>query len=528
MLASNDTRWIKLCWLLIGAGALARFFYAQSFLLVPDETNYWQWARHLDWGYHDQAPLIAWAIHLTTWLFGQTEAAVRLPSIIALTIASVYIVSLAKRWLSARLAWQATLLGQSILLFNIGALLATPDGIQAAAWAGASYHAARAFEDNQWRHWLLGGVWFGLGMLSKFTMVLFLPCILAYALFTNIHRQRMAGVRPYLGCAFGVAMFVPVIVWNAAHHWNSVRHVAYIGGANQGFVLHPNLLIEYLGSQAALLTPLVFLIVCAGWFKAIRGRYSKEEWVSRYLFFTSFPVIAGFGILSLHSRVYGNWPGVGYVTAVLLATTFFSSSNNSATEEYASSIGSTREIWKWTVGSSYLLTALLLGHVLFGFLPVPAHLDRAADEIQGWDLLGQRVGQIRAEMPNQNSLFLFGLHYQIASELAFYVPGQPYTVSINRWTRPNVYDYWWQDKDLLGYDAVGVHFDDHSRERLLEVFERVDAPEAFNIFRSNLWDSAAAKKTPFKTLYIYRCYGFKGGLRWVPPANSVDVRATAP
>jgi undecaprenyl-diphosphatase len=305
-----------------------------------------------------------------------------------------------------------------------------------------------------------------------------------------------------------------------------VRHVAYIGGANQGFVLRLDYFLEYLGSQAALLTPLVFFLVCAGWFQVIRGRYFRQEWIYRYLFFTSLPVVAGFGVLSLHSRVYGNWPGVGYVMAVLLVASFWALPGNSM--GIASSSASTmRGIWKWTVASSYLLTALLLGHVLFGLLPVPARLDRAADEIQGWDQLGRRVEEIRAQLPDSKDPFLFGLHYQIASELAFYVPGQPATVSINRWTRPNVYDYWWQDQNLLGQDAIGVHFDGQSQERLLEVFERVDTPEIFHIFRTNLWDDAAARSTPFKTLYIYRCYGFKGGLRWMPP-DAIDVRAVTP
>ena len=58
-------------------------------------------------------------------------------------------------------------------------------------------------------------------------------------------------------------------------------------------------------------------------------------------------------------------------------------------------------------------------------------------------------------MPAPERTFIFGLRYQTASEMAFYTPGKPHTVSINRWKRPNVYDYWWTDADLLGWDAVG-------------------------------------------------------------------------
>lgn len=510
----TDAQYMRWAWLLIVVCAIGRLLYAQGFLLVPDETNYWQWARHLDWSYHDQAPMIAWTIYICTWLLGHTELAVRLPSIIAMTVASAYLVLMARYWFSARIAWHTALLSQSILLFNVGALLATSDGLQAAGWAAACYHAARAFESDQWRQWLLGGIWFGFGMLSKYTMVLFLPCILAYALLSAVHRKRMAGLKPYVACAIGLVMFLPVIFWNASHDWNSVRHVAHIGGADEGFSVNFKFFGDYVGSQAALLTPLVFLLICAAWIKVWRGRYPRQQWIYAYLFYTSFPVVAGFALMSFHTRIYGNWPGAGYVTAILLATAFWCLPRSQTTHALSSD-ASPRKIWWWSTGSAYLLTGLILLQVMFSVLPIPPHLDRSTHEAIGWDHLGRQVARIQAQMPQPDRTFLYGLKYQIASELAFYVPGQPYTVSINRWNRPNVYDYWWQDSDLIGADAIGVLDDDQSRERLLTIFERVNAPEAVVIHHRDV---------PIRTFYIYRCEGFKGGLRWIP-SRSQDVRA---
>ena len=112
----------------------------------------------------------------------------------------------------------------------------------------------------------------------------------------------------------------------------------------------------------------------------------------------------------------------------------------------------------------------------------------------------------------------------MASELAFYVPGQPFTVSINRWNRPNVYDYWWQDQELLGKDAVGVTRDKSSRAKLLDVFERVESPVPFFVFSPGANQIDNQHLIPVRTLYIYRCFGFKGGLRWIPPQRD-DIRA---
>lgn len=524
MLYKKEDVYKILAWSIIGLAFIFRCLYSQSFLLVPDETNYWQWSRHLSWGYHDQAPLIAWAIHVTTTLFGQTELGVRLPSILAMTVASVYLLFMARRWFGDRVGFQAVLLSQTILIFNIGGLLATADGLQGVAWAAASYHTARAFEDNPWSQWMLGGLWFGIGMLSKYTMVLFLPCVFLFAAFTVNYRPRLLQLRPYVACVFGLGLFTPVVLWNAANHWNSVRHVAHIGGADKSFTIHFNYLADLMASQAALLSPLVFVLTILAWIHVIRKKSNPQNhWICRFIFFTSFPVIAGFAALSLHSRVYGNWPCAAYVTTPVLIAALWGRPSVPAHEK-GKKTG--KHVWRWTLWTSAGLTALLLTHVVWPVLPIPANLDRTAEETVGWDLLGKRVNEIHRDMAKSGPVFIFGLKYQMASELAFYIPGQPRTVAINRWDRPNVYDYWWQDAQLIGRDAIGVIHDGRAEKRLLEVFQTVDPPEPFVVYHPNLWErwQSSIQRQPVKLYFIYRCHHFKGGLRWIPSSKH-DIRS---
>jgi 4-amino-4-deoxy-L-arabinose transferase-like glycosyltransferase len=517
----SPAKYNPLLWalLVIGAMTFVRIGYAQSFLLVPDETNYWQWSRYLDWGYHDQTPMIGWAIHLFSRLLGHTELAVRLPSIVSTAIGSTYLVLIANRWFSPGIALQTALLTQSIFIFNVGGILATADGLLGAAWAAAAYHTARGFEDHQWRQWSMGGLWFGMGMLSKYTMVLFLPFVLFFGLVTPIGRRRMGTIRPYVGCAIGLVMFAPVVAWNAANNWNSVRHVAYLGGANEPFALHWKFLGEHLAAQVGLLTPMVFGLVCASWIWVMRRWRKLPHWIYAFLFLTSFPIFGGFTLLSLHTRVYGNWPCFGYLTASVLAAAIWSY----FTQDSGSGHGNTRVVWRWCVGSSYALTILVFTHVIWPILPIPLNLDRTVSETLGWDTLGLEAARTRDAMPRVTQTFLFGLNYQTASELAFYAPGNPYTVSINRWNRPNVYDYWWTDAELLGKDAVGVLGDGSSQERLLQIFQRVESPQRLQVFARPRWGNRENSQVPVKTWYIYRCFDFQGGLRWIP-GKGADVR----
>ena len=481
--------------------------------------------------------MIAWAIKLSTMIFGHTEFAVRLPSVIAMAVTLAYLVLISKRWIGPRTALSTAIITQGILEFNVGGLLATPDGLQAAAWAAATYHLARAYESNNRLQWLITGACFGFGMLSKYTMVIFLPGALAYGVFSPTHRKRLAGIRPYVAGLLGSAMFAPVIFWNARHNWSSVRHVAHLGGANEEFALHLNYLGDYLASQAGLLSPIVFLLILAAWALVVKKRYERDHWIYPFLFWNSFPMFAGFALLSLHTRVYGNWPGAAYSTASVLMAAFFAGKGQpkvgtqgasteipSRANSYVKKRHPALRLWPWTVGTSYGITALVLLHTLWPVLPIPAKMDRTAMEMAGWQELGEKARQMVLQMPNPDKTFLFGFRYQISSELAFYVPGQPQTVSINRWARPNVYDYWWKDEDLLGWDAIGVTRS--HKKQLNQVFDRVDPPVKLQVFRQTVFSKQRGTTNELvKTFYLYRAYGFRGGLRWAPP-EEFDARKT--
>ena len=57
--------------------------------LIEDEAQYWLWAQHLDWSYYSKGPGVAWAIGLSTWLFGDAEWAVRLPAAVSGLVAMI-------------------------------------------------------------------------------------------------------------------------------------------------------------------------------------------------------------------------------------------------------------------------------------------------------------------------------------------------------------------------------------------------------------------------------------------------------
>ena len=66
--------------------------------------------------------------------------------------------------------------------------------------------------------------------------------------------------------------------------------------------------------------------------------------------------------------------------------------------------------------------------MLFHFGPAPSPgpwADRLIARLQGWQQLGVEAGSALGEVPRPQSTFILTFNRQLASELAFYVPGQP-------------------------------------------------------------------------------------------------------
>ncbi len=513
MHSTKEWNCLKATWLVILLAFIARVLLAGQFQLAPDEANYWQWSRYLDLGYHDHPPLIAWTIRLATSLFGQVEFAVRLPTILAGAIGSIYLSLLAGRWFSYRCGFHVALLSQVVLLFNGCALIATPDGLLLACWAGAMYHASRAMERNRILPWLLTGFWFGMGLLAKYTMLLFLPSLFLAMLVVREYRNHLTTGAPWAGLILGLIVFSPVVYWNSRHEWATFRHVLFQGGIDDSTLFTFRYIGDFLGSQILLLSPVVFFLIVFAWiFSKGTARVRKQD-VSflKAMSLTGFLI---FFLLAFHVRIYGNWPAPVYLAALVLIAALYSPGRSTLD-------GGSYFWWKTGVVTAGLMTLPVLVQVVWPVLPIPLHLDRTAREVNGWKELAAIVDTRLQAMPHPEKTFVFGLTYQYASELAFYMPGQPRTVSINRWTRPNVYDFWFSDDMLLGQDGVGVYSYKGMDRHLATLFDRVEPAEEIRLYRISGWYG----KQLIRTLYLVRCYGFRGGLRWLPERKD-DIRAT--
>lgn len=208
--------------------ALAGFFVllrlALSVLAEPivDEAYYWLYAQHMELAFLDHPPLVAWLDWLGTALLGDTPAGVRLGAIACGLIALGYVYRLTRAvGGDRRQALAAVLLGCALPAFFLSGLLMTPDAPLVAAWAAGLYYLQRALVAGEGRAWLGVGLAFGVGLLAKYPIVLLAAAAAGFLLSDPAARRWLARPHPYLAVLLALALFSPVLIWNAQHDWAS-------------------------------------------------------------------------------------------------------------------------------------------------------------------------------------------------------------------------------------------------------------------------------------------------------------------
>src|SRR5262245_34158352 len=239
---------------------VVRLVFMGPINLLPEEAYYWNYAQHLDIGYLDHPPMVAWLIWLGTSVFGPSEFGVRLGAPLCWLIAACFSFQFAYNLFGKTAAFVTVLLISALPFFFTMGFLIVPDAPLTAAWAGTLYFLERATLAEHRRAWLGVGVCMGLGLLSKYTIALLGLATLIHLLLDPKARRWFWSPWPYLAGVIALLLFSPVIAWNAAHDWasfafQSTRRLS----AAANFSLH--LLV---GSIVLMITPVGLAEVVSG------------------------------------------------------------------------------------------------------------------------------------------------------------------------------------------------------------------------------------------------------------------------
>jgi 4-amino-4-deoxy-L-arabinose transferase-like glycosyltransferase len=433
--------------------------------LAPDEAYYWYWAKHLDWSYFDHPPMAAYLMALFTGLGGDSEFFVRIGGLLCslFTICLIYLTC--RRLIPADrdTPWELLILFNVTLLFAAGCLIQTPDTPMILFWSLSVYCGVRILTGSSGTWWYLWGLSLGLGLLSKYTMILIVPCQFAFLLLAPEERRWLFRKEPYLALLIGLAVFSPVIFWNWKHDWISFAFQLQHGFRGGG-PAPPLKLLEYLGGQAGLATPLLFLAFVFYSVRALKQCLRERNSVYLYLLMLSWPVIFFFAYSSMRGGVaQPNWPAPAYVAGLLLLGIIYSRFYREKRPH--------RIYMNVAVGFALLANVAIQAHLFRPYLPVPPKID-TTQQFYGWRELGQAINRHVGANPHQAGYFLVADRYSTAAGALFYT-GKPY-VAID-FSNPERYIFLRNPETLKGKNAIILlhHADERSLQYYRSYFREV-------------------------------------------------------
>lgn len=293
--------------LLIVLMTALRVIYAGTIDLRTDEAYYWTWSKESVLSFLDHPPMIAWFIRFGTAIFGDTTLGVRLGGIVAMFATQLLLADIVRRitrdWRAVVLA---VLLPEAAVYYGLLMAKVAPDTALIVFAMAMIWSLVRVAETDDGRWWLLAGAFGGLALLSKLTALMLLPAVAAFVVVPDWRRRWLLSPYPWLAILIALALFSPVLIWNAMHDWASFKFQFV-----RATVAPPLSLArfgEFLGLQFSLVGPVLFPVALSGvGFTLWRG-YRRRDGVAILL---STAVALPFGYFlwrSLTLRIGDTWP----------------------------------------------------------------------------------------------------------------------------------------------------------------------------------------------------------------------------
>jgi 4-amino-4-deoxy-L-arabinose transferase-like glycosyltransferase len=147
-----------------------------------DEAQYWLWSQSLAWGYFSKPPMIAWFLSGYQWLFGEQAWILKSMSTWLYVVTTLGVYGIANTLFCREVALYSALLFLTMPGVSLGSMIVSTDACLILFWALTVWMVSKASFEKWSVGWLLGGFFAGLGLLSKYTMLLLLPSCILYVL----------------------------------------------------------------------------------------------------------------------------------------------------------------------------------------------------------------------------------------------------------------------------------------------------------------------------------------------------------
>lgn len=417
-----------------------------------DELLYLALGQHLSWGYASVPPGIGFWAWIGEFLLGGSVGAIRMMSTF-LGLAVVFITGLMTLDLLPKDAsprvrdFALALVGLAGILSGAWlrtSMLFMPVIFDLFYWTWLSWLLLRYLKTEQQNYLLYIGVVTGLGLLNKYSVLIFLFALLPGLLLSK-HRQLFKTRALYLAGGAAILIWSPNLLWQAQHDFPVFQHMRELAATQFVHVTRTG----FLGDQMIFFMP--FLPVWLAGLYYLLFRPEAKLWRPLgWMYLMVMAILVFFNAKSYYS--------LGAYSVLLAAGAAFIATQ-------------TAMRWLW------LRYALIVFVLAFGFISIPAALPLLPPEQEtrliqkltklpglenilrwengrnyalpqdfadmlGWQELGEEVGRQWAKLPEPGRAAIYAESYGQAGAITHF--GRPWRLP-QVWSFNESFKYWFPD-----------------------------------------------------------------------------------
>ena len=303
-----------IAWLLI-ISALVRGFLAAFIEFGNDEVYYWTYVMYPDWSHFDHPGMVGWMMQIFSLnLLFHSEFALRLSSIIFMTIDTYIIYRLGCEIKSKLTGFYASLLyTASLYCFIITGVFIMPDTPLSIFMLSSIYCFVRYFRKGRKKHILLGGLFAGLALLSKYSAIFIWSGVGLYILLFD--RKHLKNKYLYISALISVVCMLPVLIWNLQNDFISFTfhgdRVSFWGK------LQPLDFIKEILGEFGYNNPINYVLIIIALVTSWQGHKYMDKMPRHFLMTFALPFIWVFWFFSLMRETLPHWTAPAFSVLLL-------------------------------------------------------------------------------------------------------------------------------------------------------------------------------------------------------------------
>jgi len=382
-----------------------------------EEAYYWLFSQHLDWGYLDHPPVLAFFIKPGYWLF-HNNLGLR-SGILVLSILTIIVL---RKTLSVKndslYIW--ILLG--LLPVHLGSLIVKTDVPLIFFTACFFFLYKQYLKEDNFKTIFLLSLCIVLMMLSKYHGVL----VVFFTVLSNLSLFRKRSF--YLVLGLSILFMLPHLYWQYRNNFASFQYHFY-NRDDMGFKWTN--ISQYLWTQPLFLGPLTgFVLFAASAFQKTMSPFHRA------LKFNIAGVLIIFFILAFKLEIHKHWTSVLEVPLILLGHEYISEHKN------------------WQRGIKYLsivtLLILLPFRVFLAYDFLPAQYSERIEKLHNWNLWALKIKELSGGLP-----VMFIDQYEQASRYS-YLSGDKVHCYNTFAYRETQHDFWPLEDSLQGKNVLVI------------------------------------------------------------------------